>query len=95
MEYNVQTVRPAKNQLFCKPVEAETKTTSGILLTSAAVEKPKLAEVINVGEGVTGFNPHDQIIYKSYSTTDIQLNRDEFFLVAEEDVLGIVVDIEG
>jgi chaperonin GroES len=75
-------------------MEAETKTTSGILLTTASVEKPKLATVINVGENVTGFHPDDQIIYKSYSTTDIQLNREEFFLVAEEDVLGVVVETE-
>ena len=90
----MQTVQPARNQLFCKPLEAETKTASGILLTEAAVEKPKLAEVINVGTGVKEFNPKDQIIYKSYSTTEIQLNREDFFLVAEEDVLGTVVDIE-
>ena len=89
----MQTVQPAKNQLFCKPVEAESKTASGILLTTAALEKPKLAEVINVGKDVKQFNPKDQIIYKSYSTTEIQLNRENFFLVAEEDVLGVVVDV--
>ncbi len=86
------TVRPAKNQLFCQPDEAETKTASGFLLTSSATEAPKTAKVINVGTGVTGFTANDTIVYKDYSATDIKLNGGDFFLINEQDVLGAVVE---
>lgn len=89
----MHTVLPAKHQLFCKPIEGETKTSSGILLQQAAVERPKLAEVINCGGEVTQFERGETIIYKSYSTTEIKVNGDDYFLVAEEDVLGALVEI--
>lgn len=90
----MQTIRPAKNQLFCQPDEAEKKTASGILLTDQAAEAPKTAKVINVGEDVRYFGRDDTIVYKSYSTTDIKLNGKDFFLIAEDDVLGTVVETE-
>lgn len=90
----MQTIKPAKNQLFCKPDEAETKTVSGIILTEKATDKPKTAKVINVGDEVTQFKAHDTIVYKTYSTTDIKLDKADYFLIAEDDVLGTVVDTE-
>ena len=87
----MQTIRPAKNQLFCKQHDAEQKTASGLLLTGSATEAPKIAEVVNVGRDVTQFSQHDNIVYKSYSTTDIKLDGNDYFLIAEDDVLGTVV----
>lgn len=86
------TVKPAKNQLFCKHDEAEAKTASGILLPSTATEAPKTATVINVGEDVLDFKPHDTIIYKDYTATEIKLNNDDFFLISVDDVLGTVIE---
>lgn len=88
----MQTVKPASNQLFCKPDEAITKTASGILLEKKSAEKPRTAKVINVGDGVKGYQPNDTIIYKSYSTSEIKLNGNEFFLVEDRDVLGTIVE---
>lgn len=91
----MQTVKPSKNQLFCKPDEAQTKTASGILLEQKAAERPKTAKVINTGSGVGGFEANDTIIYKPYSISEVKLNGDDFFLVAEEDVLGTVIESNG
>ena len=90
----MQTIRPAKNQLFCQPDEAEKKTASGLLLTDNAAEAPKTAKVINVGDGVQYFSSKDTIVYKSYSTTDVKLDGKDYFLIAEDDVLGTVVETE-
>ena len=90
----MQTIKPAPKQLFCKPEEAVTKTASGILLDQKAAEKPRTAEVINVGDKVTAFSPHDKIVYKPYSTTDIKLNGEDFFLVPEDDVLGVGQEVK-
>lgn len=88
----MQTIRPAKNQLFCQPDEADKKTTSGILLTDNTAEAPKTAKVINTGESVTEFQSKDTIVYKPYSTTDIKLDGKDYFLIAEDDVLGAVIE---
>jgi chaperonin GroES len=86
------TIRPTKDMLFCKPAEAETQTKSGFILAASAAEKPKIAEVINIGEGVKGIQQRDRIVYKSYATSDIKLEGVEYFLISQEDVLGVVVD---
>lgn len=88
------TIRPAKNQLFCQPDEAERATASGILLTTQAAEAPRTAKIINVGLNVSQFESKQTIVYKSYSTTDIKLDGQDFFLIAEDDVLGTVVETE-
>lgn len=90
----MQTIKPASKQLFCKPEEAVTKTSSGFFIPDKAAEKPKVAEVINVGSSVVEFKPKDRVIYKSYSTNDIKLDGQDYFLISEEDLLGTVVETE-
>lgn len=89
----MQTILPNNTHIFARPSEAETKTKSGILLTDNVAEKPKTAEVINVGSKVTNYKAHDTIIYKPYASTDIKLNSEDFLLIDEEDVLGKVVEV--
>lgn len=88
------TIKPASNQLFCKPDKAETVTKSGFILAESAVDAPKTAEVINVGSGVKQFVQKDRVIYKAYSTTDITLEGVEYFLVSEDDILGVITEVE-
>lgn len=90
----MQTIKPASKQLFCKSKDAITKARSGILLTAEAAEKPQMAHVINVGSDVKDYVPEDTIIYKPYATTEIKLEGKTYFLVAEEDVLGSVIETE-
>jgi len=89
----MQTIKPASKHLFCKPQESIRQTQSGLLLAGAA-QKPQMADVINVGSEVKDYKSKDVIIYKPYSITDIKLEGKEYFLVAEEDVLGSVVETE-
>jgi chaperonin GroES len=70
--------------------EAETKTASGIYLPEKAAEKPKTAKVVAVGPDVKQVKKGDRIVYKSYSTTDVKVGKDEYILVKEEDVLATV-----
>lgn len=89
----MQTIRPAKTQIFAKEANKTTKTKSGILLTEDAAEKPLIAEVINVGSKVDWVQQHDQIIYKPYATTEFKLNDEEYILIDEADVLGVVAEV--
>lgn len=88
----MQTIKPSKDQIFAKPDEVVTKTKSGLYISEQAAEKPQTANVINVGESVTQYEPNDKIIYKSYAMTDVKLNNEDFIIIAEEDVLGKVVE---
>ena len=70
--------------------EAVTKTASGLYLPDKAAEKPKTAKVTKVGAKVKEIKAGDRIVYKSYSTTDVKVGKDEYILVKEEDVLATV-----
>ena len=89
----MKTIKPANNQLFCKPDDPEVKTKSGFILAESTVSKPLTANVINVGKDVTGFKQNDKIIYKAYTTTEIKLDHEDYILLAEEDVLGTVIEV--
>jgi chaperonin GroES len=69
---------------------AETKTASGLYLPENAQEKPKTAKVVAVGPNAKQIKVGDRIVYKSYSTTDVKVGKDEYILVKEEDVLATV-----
>ena len=89
----MQTVRPAAKQLFCKPSLGETKTQSGFFIPEKAREKLSVAEVINVGAEVKGFEQHEKVVYKPYATIEVKLEGIDYFLIAEEDVLGTIVEV--
>lgn len=90
----MQTIKPAAKQVFARPTEAETRTKSGFILSDSAVDKPRTAEVINVGSEIDWIKPKDTIVYKMYTTTDIKLNNEDYMLIADEDILGVVVETE-
>jgi chaperonin GroES len=90
----MQTIKPTADNIFAKPDETVKQTKSGFLLGEGAVEQPKIAEVINIGGKVTSLKSGDRIIYKSYSTTDIKLDDQDYILMKEEDVVGVVVEVK-
>jgi chaperonin GroES len=59
-------------------------------LPNNAQEKPKTATVLAVGPRVQQLKKGDRIIYKSYSTTDVKVEGEDYILIKEEDILAIV-----
>ncbi len=93
------TIQPLADYVVAVAEEAASKTASGLYLPDNAKEKPKTAKVVAVGPGKVGDDNErikmtvkvgDRIIYKSYSTTDVKIGRDEYLLVKEEDILATV-----
>ena len=87
------------DRILVKRLEAEEKTAGGIVLPDAAKEKPKQGEVIAVGEGrrtdkgqvlPMRVKPGDRIVFTSYSGTEVTLDREEFLILREEDILATV-----
>ncbi len=93
-------LKPLADRVVIKMVEAEETTKSGIILTSAAQEKPQVAEVIEVGPGgvVDGkevemtVKPGQRVITSKYSGTEIKLDGEEYIVVRQSDILAIVED---
>ncbi len=84
------TVKPIGPRVVAQKEEVKAKTASGIILPEAAKEKPKTAKVISVGVGVKGIKKGDSIIYKEYAATEVTIDKQEFIIVNEEDVLATV-----
>ncbi len=83
-------LQPLGDYVVAVGEEAETKTASGLYLPDKAQEKPKTAKVVAVGTGARQLKVGDRIVYKSYSTTEVKVEGDEYILVKEEDVLATV-----
>ena len=75
-------------------------TKSGIVLPGQAKEKPQEAEVIAVGPGgnidgkevVMQVNVGDKVIYSKYAGTDVELDKEEYIIVKQSDILAIVTE---
>ena len=83
-------LQPLGEYVVAQAEEASTKTASGLYLPDNAAEKPKTAKVIAVGKDAKQVKANDRIVYKSYSTTEVKINGDEYILVKEEDILALV-----
>lgn len=83
-------LQPLADYVVAQAEEATTKTASGLYLPDNAAEKPKTAKVVAVGKDVKQVKSGDRIVYKSYSTTEIKVDNEEFILVKEEDILATV-----
>lgn len=91
-------LKPLADRVVLKMVETEETTKSGIILTSAAKEKPSVAQVVEVGPGgmVEGnevkmtVKVGDKVITSKYSGTEIKLDGDEYIIVRQSDILAIV-----
>ena len=83
-------LQPLGDYVVAVNEEAESKTASGLYLPDKAQEKPKTAKVVAVGKEAKQIKVNDRIVYKSYSTTEVKIGKDEYILVKEEDVLATV-----
>lgn len=91
-------IRPLGEMVVVKMVEAEETTKSGIVLPGSAKEKPQMAEVIAVGPGgiVEGkevkmeVKAGDKVIARKYAGTEIKLEGQEYIVLRQADILGIV-----
>ena len=85
---------PLADRVVLKQLEAETKTKTGIILTSSAQEKPQEAEVVAVGPGTEDVKMEvsvgQKVIYSKYSGTEVELDGEEYIIVKQNDILAIV-----
>jgi chaperonin GroES len=93
------TLKPLFDNVLIRPLEAEAKTASGIILPDSAQEKPQTGEVIAIGPGkVTPKGEKEamvvkvgqKVMYKKWGGNEVKLNGEELTLVEQKDILAIV-----
>jgi len=92
-------IQPLADRVIIKPYPSEEKTKSGIILPDTAKEKPIEGEVVAVGPGkITeegtkiNMSVHvgDKVLYGKYSGTEIKVDDEEYLIMHENDILGII-----
>lgn len=92
-------IQPLADRVIVKPKEAEETTKGGIILPDTAKEKPIEGKIVAVGSGkvteegkVINLNVKvgDTVLYGKYSGTEISVEGDEYLIMRESDIYGIV-----
>ena len=87
-------IKPLGDRVVIKRVEAEEKTTGGLILTSAAKEMPNMAEVVAVGPGTKDepmeLKVGDKVIFAKYSGTDVKYEGEEYTIMRQGEILAVI-----
>ena len=92
-------IRPLHDRVIVKRKDPENKTASGIIIPDSAKEKPQEGEVVAVGNGrpkddgtiaALEVKKGDKILFGKYSGTEIKIDGDEYLMMKEDDILGII-----
>jgi chaperonin GroES len=92
-------LRPLQDRILVQRVKEETKTKGGIIIPDTAKEKPAEGKVVSVGEGRVGddgkkvaleVKAGDRILFGKYSGTEVKIEGEEFLIMREDDVLGVI-----
>ncbi len=92
-------LRPLDDGVVIKQLEAEGKTTGGIILPDAAKEKPQIGKVVAIGPGKIldsgarqkmAVKKNDEVIYSKYAGSNVEIAGVTYVILKESDLLGIV-----
>ncbi len=92
-------IRPLADRVLVKPLSRETVTKSGIVLPDTAKEKPQEGEILAVGPGKVLDNGKrvtlevsvgQKILFARYAGTEIKVEDEEYLILRESDIMGIV-----
>lgn len=92
-------LKPLHDRVLVKRIESEEKTKSGIIIPDSAKEKPQEGEVIAVGPGIRQENgtltpldvqKGDRILFGKWSGTEIKLDGQDYLVMKETDIVGIL-----
>lgn len=92
------TIKPLFDNVLIRPLEAEAKTASGIILPDSVKEKPQMGEVVEVGPGKmddgklihVSVKKGQKVMYKKWGANEIKINGEELLLVEQKDILAII-----
>ena len=93
------SLKPLGSRVVIEPVEQDAVTAGGIVLPETAKEKSQKGKILSVGPGdrdeggkriPLDVKVGDRILFGKYSGTEIKLDNQEYLIVREEEVLGVL-----
>ncbi|MEI8396516.1 MAG: co-chaperone GroES [Rhodospirillaceae bacterium] len=91
--------RPLHDRVVVKRLDSEHKTKGGILIPDTAKEKPQEGEIITAGPGARDesgkivpldVKAGDRILFSKWSGTEVKIDDNEFLIMKESDIMGII-----
>ncbi len=91
--------RPLHDRVVVRRIEAEEKTSGGIIIPDTAKEKPQQGEVVAVGPGARddkgklvelSLKPGDRVLFGKWSGAEVKIDGEERLIMKESDVLGVI-----
>ena len=91
--------RPLHDRVLIRRVEAEEKTSGGIIIPDTAREKPMEGEVVAVGPGARGedgkiqpldVKAGDRVLFGKWSGTEVKLDGEDLIIMKESDIMGVL-----
>ncbi len=92
-------IRPLQDRIIVKRIDADEKTSGGIIIPDTAKEKPQEGEIIAVGKGKKlesgevqsmELKKGDRVLFSKYGGTDIKIDGEEYLIMREDDILGVI-----
>lgn len=93
-------IKPLRDKVVVKRLEEiEEKTPGGIIIPDTAKEKPQMGEVVAVGKGKMlqdgkvippDVSVGDRVLFARYAGTEIKIDGQEYLIMSEDEILGIV-----
>ena len=93
------SVRPLHDRILVRRTAEEDKTAGGIIIPDTAKEKPQKGEIVATGNGrvtedgktlALEVKVGDKILFGKYAGTELKLDGEEYLMMREEDVLGVL-----
>ncbi len=92
-------IRPLRDRIIVQRIEEEQKTAGGIIIPDTAKEKPQIGKVIAAGKGKKtedgkvlpmDVKKGDKVLFSKYSGSEVKMDGEEYLIMREDDILGIV-----
>ena len=92
-------IRPLHDRVVIKRLDEERTTAGGIVIPDSATEKPMRGEVVAIGPGKMldsgnvipmGVKQGDTVLFGKYSGTEVKISGDEFVVMREDDIMGVI-----
>jgi chaperonin GroES len=91
--------RPLHDRVVVRRIEAEEKTSGGIIIPDTAKEKPQEGEVVAVGPGARddsgqlvelSVKAGDRVLFGKWSGTEVKVDGEDLLIMKESDILGVI-----
>lgn len=91
--------RPLHDRVLVRRIEADTKTSGGIIIPDSAQEKPSEGEVVSVGEGTRDDSGNrvaldvkagDRVLFGKWGGTEVKIDGEDLLIMKESDIMGVI-----